>query len=105
PILLRSDGTTELIGVPGTLLGIRGDVRLHEVETLLEPDDALLLYTDGVTEAGPRAAPFGEDGLTALLSGLAGADPETLVSAIDTAALEAGPGRARHHGGILALHA
>jgi anti-sigma regulatory factor (Ser/Thr protein kinase) len=105
PVVLRTDGRTELVGVPGTLLGIRSDVRLHEVETSLEPGDALMLYTDGVIEAGPRGAPFGEDGLTNLLSGLAGADPETLVSAIDAAAFEAGPGRARDDVAIIALQA
>ena len=105
PVVLRDDGRTELIGIPGTLLGIRSDVRLHEIETLLEPGDALMFYTDGVIEAGPRGAPFGEDGLTRLLSGLAGADPETLVSAIDSAAFEAGPGRARDDVAIIALQA
>jgi PAS domain S-box-containing protein len=105
PYIVRADGGVEAIGVPGTLVGIRSDVRLHETQSVLEPGDALLLFTDGVIEAGPRSAPFGEDGLAEVLSQLGGADAETIVSAVDAAALRAGPGRARDDVALLALQA
>ena len=51
PLLLRADGSSEL-GVPGTLLGIVPDPALSDDSVKLEPGDALVLYTDGVTDAG-----------------------------------------------------
>lgn len=105
PCVVRSDGRVEMLGVPGTLLGIRPDIRLHEVETVLEPGDSMLLYTDGVTEAGARSDPFGERGLVDVLSRLGGADPDALVSAVDAAALAASPGRARDDVALVAVRA
>ncbi|MET8413200.1 SpoIIE family protein phosphatase, partial [Streptomyces sp. NPDC005195] len=43
-------------GRPGTLLGILSEVRLTDVRFRLGAGDTLLLYTDGATEARPRAA-------------------------------------------------
>jgi anti-sigma regulatory factor (Ser/Thr protein kinase) len=105
PFVVRAGGRVEQVGSPGTLIGIRSDVRLHEVDILLEPGDSLLLYTDGVIEAGPRGTPFGEDGLAAVLEGMGGVEPEALVSTVDAAALAAGPGRARDDVALLALQA
>ena len=105
PFVVRADGRVEQIGAPGTLLGIRSDVRLREVEVLLSPGDSMLLYTDGVIEAGPRDAQFGEEGLARVLSDLGAADPEAIVSSVDAAALAAGPGRARDDVALLALQA
>lgn len=105
PAVVRADGRVELVGRPGTLLGIRSDVRLHEQELTLRPGDSLLLYTDGVTEAGPRDAPFGEAGLCALLERTGGVEPEALVAVVDAAAREADPGPARDDIAVLALRA
>lgn len=105
PLIVRAGGGAESAGEPGTLLGVRGDVRLTQTDLLLAPGDALLLYTDGVIEAGARDAPLGEDGLRRLLDGLAGGDPEALVAAVDEAALRAEGGRARDDVAILALTA
>ena len=54
PILLRADGRVETIGAGGTLIGLVDDPRLSDARTDLEPGDAILLYTDGVTEAERR---------------------------------------------------
>ena len=51
PVLRRADGSVELIGAPGTLLGLAPDPELHERSTSLRPGDTLVLYTDGLTEA------------------------------------------------------
>src|SRR4051812_42186741 len=105
PFVLRADGKVEQIGVPGTLLGIRPDPKLFETATTLAPGDSLLLYTDGIIEAGSRAAPVGEDGLGRLLESLAGVSPSELVATIDDAAKEADHGRARDDAALLAVHA
>ena len=53
PIVLRADGSVETAGAGGTLIGLVDDPRLAETTTELAPGDAVLLYTDGVTEASP----------------------------------------------------
>ena len=50
-------GEVEAVGTFGGLLGLLEAPRLHDATATLTPGDVLLLYTDGVTEAGPRDAP------------------------------------------------
>lgn len=54
PVLFRNGDTRQLEegGVP---LGIFSDADYQRGELLLEPDDLLLLYSDGVTEACPKS--------------------------------------------------
>jgi serine phosphatase RsbU (regulator of sigma subunit) len=53
PLLLRSgNGAGRELGQPGTLLGIVPDPSLRNNTVGLEPGDAVVLYTDGVTDAG-----------------------------------------------------
>jgi PAS domain S-box-containing protein len=88
-LVLRADGTVEALGEPGTLLGVFGDPELHEVATDLRPGDTVLLYTDGVTEAGPAGEEIGEDGLAELLGGMRGMSPEAIVDGVEQAAVAA----------------
>ena len=55
PRVLRSTGLVEEIGTTGTLLGVLDEVDLDDRSTHLDPGDALVLYTDGLTEVtAPR---------------------------------------------------
>ena len=54
----------------GDMLGLGADAAFHEIEAPARPGRLLLLYTDGVTEAGPRTRPFGEFGFVELLGTL-----------------------------------
>jgi phosphoserine phosphatase RsbU/P len=52
PYILRQDGSVEqLEKVGGLMLGFLDDQRYKEKEIMLDSGDALVLYTDGVTEA------------------------------------------------------
>jgi len=53
--VLRATGLVEELGVPGTLLGAVAKVQLADRATRLLRGDALVLYTDGLTEAGAPA--------------------------------------------------
>ncbi len=93
PIIVRADGSVERIGAPGTVLGIVPDVRLWEETAVLRPGDAIVLYTDGVTEAGRGARELGEDGLAELLSSCSQLPPSELAERVEAAAIAAGGSR------------
>jgi PAS domain S-box-containing protein len=48
PVILRSDGSVQEVGAPGTFLGIFEDVEVSDEVADLSPGDALVLFTDGV---------------------------------------------------------
>jgi PAS domain S-box-containing protein len=103
PLVLRAGGGIEAPGDFGVLLGMLEDPPLFDSEFTLHPHDLMLLYTDGVTEAGPRDAPFGQGGLSALIRGLAGHTPEQIVDAVEQAVVGAQPGEPRDDIALLAL--
>lgn len=94
-LVLRADGTVDPLGEAGTLLGVFADPDLSEVEAELRPGDTVLLYTDGVTEAGPTGHEIGDEGLARLLAGLRGLPPDAIVDAVEQAAVDAQDGRPR----------
>jgi integral membrane sensor domain MASE1/anti-sigma regulatory factor (Ser/Thr protein kinase) len=51
PLVLRAAGTVEPIGSHGTLLGVAPEPTLSDADIELAPGDALVLYTDGLTDA------------------------------------------------------
>jgi sigma-B regulation protein RsbU (phosphoserine phosphatase) len=57
PLLLRH-GTVTPLGHAGSLLGSFEDVEFHDVSIRLASGDALVLYTDGVTEARDEFGQF-----------------------------------------------
>ncbi|SER23648.1 PP2C family protein-serine/threonine phosphatase [Actinokineospora terrae] len=74
-LIRRADGSVRPLGLPGTLLGMLDDVTLTDVQFDLAPGDALLLYTDGATEARDAdGAFFGEEGLMRALDGVDATD-------------------------------
>ena len=69
PLVVRADeGIAEELRVPGMALGILPDQRFAEYSSHLEQGDALILYTDGVTDAMNAAKEsFGLDRLKELV--------------------------------------
>jgi sigma-B regulation protein RsbU (phosphoserine phosphatase) len=51
PMLIRSDGNTEFLKSGGIPIGLFGKARFLEGFAEMEPDDLLILLTDGITEA------------------------------------------------------
>lgn len=61
PILVRADGSWELLGEGGTLVGLGGVLPYREGQVQLAPADRLYLYSDGVTEHfSPDGEPYGD---------------------------------------------
>lgn len=67
PLLVPAAGGTRPVGRFGTLLGVLAEPRLHETTLDLGEGDALVLHTDGVTEARRRQVEFGQARLIEVL--------------------------------------
>ena len=103
PLLLRSgDGGREL-GAPGTLLGIVPDPALHDDSVRLQPGDALVLYTDGVTDAGAPARVWSPPELAAAVGATAGVEADAIAERVLRAALGATAGEPRDDIAIIVL--
>ncbi|HEX8984568.1 MAG TPA: SpoIIE family protein phosphatase [Bryobacteraceae bacterium] len=68
PMLLHGSGRMESLEPTATMVGAFAQWNATEAEAYLAPDDVLLVYSDGVTEAGTdRGDEFGEDRLARTL--------------------------------------
>ena len=74
PFLLRPGATPVPVGHPGTLLGLLDTVTISDMTTMLQPGDAVVFYTDGVTEGRGERGFFGEERFSGLLGGMSGMD-------------------------------
>jgi PAS domain S-box-containing protein len=103
PIVVRADGRVEEVESGGTLLGLVDDPNLDDVVTELLPGDTVLLYTDGVTEAGAPHRVWTPDDLIEVVSGCARGDAQQLVDYVAEATLKDLDGPPRDDIAILAL--
>ncbi len=103
PLLIDRDGGVREIGRSGTLLGVLDPVHIGESEAQLEAGETLLLYTDGVSEAGAPERPLGENGLHELCAEAPGMSPSELLRHIEDAALRRTDGNLRDDIALLAL--
>ena len=78
PVLLAGREARH-VGTPGMLLGATADPVIGVATVNLDPDDVLVLHTDGVLEARRHGVEFGEDRLLRLLSALADPEPAAVV--------------------------
>ncbi len=71
PILAGSHGMVSSLSEGGLVLGVNGDAEYRTTTMNLNPDDRLLLYTDGITESMDKETgeEFGLDRLTDFLTG------------------------------------
>lgn len=72
PLLVRAGGPPVTIGRSGSLLGVLTDTQFHDTEVALEPGDAVVLYTDGVTEGRSGAGFYGDHRLAEAVAGNVG---------------------------------
>jgi PAS domain S-box-containing protein len=85
PLLLRADGRVEIVGEPGTLLGVVPEIELRTTQLELQPGDTLVFYTDGVTEArSDTGAMFGLEGLRSAIKACVGCDAAEVAERIES---------------------
>ena len=106
PLLVRPEGAVEEVGCSGRVLGVFPDAELRDTSLRLMPGEALVLYTDGVTEArSPDGDFFGEGRLRHLLSSCAGCDAVTFARRVKGAVLDFQEGYQRDDLAVLVLRA
>jgi phosphoserine phosphatase RsbU/P len=91
PYLVRADGSTEQVGVPGTILGSFEDPTLHDVAIDLVTGDSLVAYTDGLIERRDLGLEAGERRLSEFLSTCRGRPAEEIVRGIERLLLDEAP--------------
>ncbi|MEU7479786.1 SpoIIE family protein phosphatase [Lentzea sp. NPDC042327] len=84
-VVFRADGTSSLLHLRGgQLVGALPEARFVVAELRLEPGDAILLYTDGLTEARTGADSwYSEEDLLDDLAGLAPATAPDVIAAVN----------------------
>ena len=103
PLVLTAAGEVRSVGTPGTAIGLFEDIDVTEVELVLEPGDALALYTDGFTEARSPEGAFDPDLLGRALAGAVGLDAEGIAEVLDREVQAFEAGRQRDDMALLVL--
>lgn len=102
PVLLAADGSTRCPGMHGMMLGVRPGSNVREAEVQLGPGSTLVLYTDGLLDAGAPRHGLTPRQLSRLLAEQAGAAPRLIIQQLERLALSSGAGRLRDDVAIVA---
>jgi len=103
PLLIRPGEPVREVEVPGTLLGFVPDLELEAVSFDLEPGDALVYYTDGITDARDDGERFGDERLWATLEGARYGSAEQIAEAVDQAVRRHQPHRPKDDRAVMVL--
>jgi serine phosphatase RsbU (regulator of sigma subunit) len=85
PLVIRHDGIIEQVDGGGPLLGAWLDGEWPERKVRLGPDEAVVFFTDGITDLRGETDRFGEERLRALLAKHARLAPDELVGELAAA--------------------
>jgi serine phosphatase RsbU (regulator of sigma subunit) len=105
PIVVRADGTAEMIGRFGTALGLFETVDLHCTRHVLAAGETLLLYTDGVTECRRGPEQFDEKRLLEAAAAASGTSAARLVATVSEAVQRFASDRCSDDVALLAVRA
>ena len=105
PVLVTADGSARFVGTPGTILGIFEEVELTDVVVDIQAGDALVLYTDGVTDEQRHGEEFGEDRLIEVLSSSADCRALEIVARLERKMFEFQPAHPQDDTAILVVRA
>jgi len=102
-LIVSPDGTVTEAPSPGPLLGAFSDADWQPETVTVEPEQLVLLYTDGVTETNGARERFGTDRLRRLVCDHAGCAPAELLAELDHELARFRAGRVRDDVAALAL--
>lgn len=87
PVLIGRDGATNEVGVGGTAIGLLKDLNSPTSSVVLGPGEAIVFYTDGVTERRRHGEFFGTVRLKKVLSELAGYPADVVAARLSATVL------------------
>jgi integral membrane sensor domain MASE1 len=93
PLLLRADGSTEEIGTPSPPLGLRSNMELTDHRAYMEVGDALVFYTDGLTDAYAPRRVVTPDNIAVALGPHGGGTATEIIEAASRVAVPVDAGR------------
>jgi serine phosphatase RsbU (regulator of sigma subunit) len=102
PIVIRANGTLEDAGSPGTLLGLFPDPVLSDRALDLRPGDAIVTFTDGLTEITGSSLE-GERRLREVVASCAGLSAEAIAERLERDVVRAGRRRTRDDMAVLVV--
>ena len=82
PIVLHQDQSTTEIDTSGIPLGIEATYPYEVSTNPFRKGEAIVLYTDGLSEASHHGEPFGSEGIRAILESTESRDPNTMIKAL-----------------------
>lgn len=86
PLVVRAGGDVETLLEGGPVIGIFKDLQYERGDCRLEPGDAVVLFTDGITEArGAAGEEFGTDRLSEVFRAHRGASATDVLKSLDGA--------------------
>jgi serine phosphatase RsbU (regulator of sigma subunit) len=103
PRVLRAQGRVENVGRPGTLLGIFEDAELADERAVLERGDAVILYTDGISQEGGDSKALTEEELASLVASCRGMSADGIADRLLQAAVSEESGGARDDVAVLVV--
>jgi serine phosphatase RsbU (regulator of sigma subunit) len=102
PVLLGANGSTWCPSTEGTMLGVRPGSNVRDLRIELQPGSTLVLYTDGLLDAGAPRHGLTPQQLCRMLAAHGGATPHSIVQQLERLALSSGAGRLRDDVAIVA---
>ncbi|MFI9641219.1 SpoIIE family protein phosphatase [Micromonospora sp. NPDC051925] len=87
PVLLHGAGGANFVGTGGTALGLLDSITSPSAEIPLAPGDALIFYTDGVTERRRGRELFGTERLREAAAPLAGYSADVIAARLRATAI------------------
>jgi sigma-B regulation protein RsbU (phosphoserine phosphatase) len=90
PQVLRRHGAIERLGSFGSLVGCLPVVEFTDATVTLRPGDAVVFYTDGLTEARSGSDMLGVDGISEVLATCRGLSAAAITELLRSAALDSG---------------
>ena len=102
-LVLRADGSVEELEARGPVLGVLADASFEESEVVLARGDAVIVYTDGVLDAGAPERLLDTPALAELVAAHAGRPAAEIAEALERLALEVASGTPRDDIAVLVL--